>query len=127
RSLAKLAPIWIKRAAVKAARKTPRRKRPSPAAAALATTTGEMAAGKVMGRAAIHQIRQAGGRPASGGAGGAPGAGPPASREAGELGEVGLPLLKEGIATLLRLVGQVEEQGGVARRAEERRVGEVGG
>src|SRR5687768_407032 len=82
------------------------RNSPSAPASAVPTSTGEIAAGSVRGRAAIAQMRS--------------GAVSRATRQplraAGELREVGGALLAVGVAAFLRLVGHVEEQVGVMRQ-----------
>src|ERR671912_1876584 len=67
---------------------------PSAAAAAVPTSTGHTAATSVRGRAPWTQTRMRLGA-------------------LGELGEVGPPLLPEGVAALLGLLGHVVEEGGV--------------
>src|SRR5690606_10056125 len=82
RSLAKLVPIWMHRAENKAAAKASGRKAPWDTAAALPTTTGTTAAGKVAGREASSQMHHVGTLVPE----------RFTSREAGELGEIGLAL-----------------------------------
>src|SRR3954471_14090670 len=67
---------------------------PSVPASAVPTSTGATAAGSVRGRAATAQSRSA----------------PMASGALRELAEVGLALLAVGVASLLRLLGPVEEE-----------------
>src|SRR5215212_480863 len=71
-----------------------------PAASAVPTSTGATAAGSVRGRAATSQSRSGLTRRR-------------ASRALGEFSEVGLALLDVGVATLLCLLGPVEEEVGV--------------
>src|SRR3954471_15257979 len=72
---------------------------PSLPARAVPTSTGATAAGSVRGRDATSQSRS----------------GLKASRALRELAEVGLALLAVGVATLLGLLGRVEEEVGVVR------------
>src|ERR671933_2742298 len=72
---------------------------PSVPASAVPTSTGAIAAGSVRGRAATIQSRSVLGR----------------SGALRELAEVGLALLAVGVASLLRLLGPVEEEVGVVR------------
>ena len=56
--MARLVPIWMKIEPIRAAANAPQRKSsPASAAAALPTSTGAIAAGRVRGRAAITQMR----------------------------------------------------------------------
>ena len=56
--MARLVPIWMKIEPIRAAANAPQRKSsPASAAAALPTSTGAIAAGRVRGRAAIAQMR----------------------------------------------------------------------
>src|SRR5690606_37604842 len=81
-------------------------------AVALPTSTGTTAAGSVAGRAAMSHIFRAPGRSACGRSDGpTPN---PALREAWELGEIGLPLLKECVPSFFGFVGHVEQQRRVA-------------
>src|SRR5215212_1474773 len=70
---------------------------PSVPASAVPTSTGATAAGSVRGRAATSQRRSA----------------LTGSGALRELAEVGLALLAVGVASLLRLLGRVEEEVGV--------------
>src|SRR3954447_12577002 len=72
---------------------------PSVPASAVPTSTGATAAGSVRGRAATAQRRS----------------GPIRSGALRELAEVGLALLAVGVASLLRLLGSVEEEVRVVR------------
>src|SRR3954463_11500079 len=72
---------------------------PSVHASDVPTRTGATAPGRVRGREATSQSRS----------------GLKASRALRELSEVGLPLLAVGVATLLGLLGRVEEEVGVVR------------
>src|SRR3954466_11739011 len=72
---------------------------PSVPASAVPTSTGATAAGRVRGRAATSQSFTVPGR----------------SGSLRELAEVGLALLAVGVASLLRLLGSVEEEVGVVR------------
>src|SRR4051794_16365428 len=86
---------------IRAAMNAPTRRR-SPCcsiAAAVPTRTGAIAAGSVRGRAAISQILNSG--------------------PLRVLGEVGRAALLVGVATLLALLGHVEEQGRVVRELLE--------
>src|SRR5919206_5039058 len=74
-------------------------KTPSVPASAVPTSTGAIAAGSVRGRAATIQSLSVLGR----------------SGALRELAEVGLALLAVGVASLLRLLGPVEEEVGVVR------------
>src|SRR5215213_6845440 len=72
---------------------------PSLPASAVPTSTGATAAGSVRGRAATSQSRAVLGR----------------SGALRELAEVGVALFAVGVASLLRLLGSVEEEVGVVR------------
>src|SRR3954452_19003317 len=86
----------------------PRRRSPCCSiAAAVPTRTGAIAAGSVRGRAAISQILNSG--------------------PLRVLGEVGRAALLVGVATLLALLGHVEEQGRVVRELLDSRQPILGG
>src|SRR5690348_12363968 len=87
-------------APISAARKVSGLNVPCVAARAVPTRTGATAAGSVRGRAAITQMRTVGF----------------SSGPLRELGEVRLALLLVGVASLLRLLGHVEQQRRVARK-----------
>src|SRR5436190_11852504 len=86
---------------------------PSTAPSAVPTRTGATAAGSVRGRAAASQIRTPRGTP---------GLRPP--REAGE---VRVPLVDVGVASLLGLLGHVEEEVGVVGQLLQAAVAVLGG
>src|SRR5690606_17840895 len=107
----------MSRELMRAATNTPSRKWPWPTAAADPTSTGTTAAGRVGMRAASTHARHG----LTAGAGPGPlrcrparGLASRSSRETGELGEVGFPLVEKRMVPFLRLVGEVVEQGGVA-------------
>ncbi len=101
-------------------------------AAAVPTSTGTMAAGKVLGRAPrTHRLIGPGGAGTSTGT--LPvltptrGPGVDRSRATGEAAEVGLAVLLEGVAALLAFLAHVEEHGGVTGELLEAGQSVVGG
>ena len=109
RSFARFVPIWSSTAAASVAAKTSGRNRSSTLLAAAApTSTGATAASSVAGRTAVSQCDHGIARRKR--------ALPVTARSSGqprETREVRLALLQEGIAALLRLLAQVEEERGV--------------